>query len=299
MSTNVSKRPQNSCTNGWRAHCGDNRARRWSWLTLADPGEIDSAILNLAANARDAMTGGSNIRIATWNVTLDTVAAAKLSVDGRPGEYVCLSIADDGLGMAKDVLGKAMEPFFTTKGLGAETELGLASVANFVRQTGGFSTVESEPNRGCTVSVYLPRATMQYAGRWFAKRKRSPGGHGELILVVEDNDQVREVTLERLQSLGYAGIEARTGSEAVERLKSKEPVELVLSDIVMPGGMRGFDVARWVALNKPDVKVIMCSGYSEGDRGGDAQGTIRNIVVLGKPYTRDQLARVLRDALAR
>ena len=268
------------------------------WMTLADPGEIDSAILNLAANARDAMPNGGNIRISTSNVTLDAPAAAKLHPNGKPGDYVCLAIADNGAGMPEDVLGKAMEPFFTTKGPGAGTGLGLSSVANFARQTGGFTTVESEPDKGCTVSIYLPRVTMKPPAADGLPSSESAPGQGQLILVVEDNDQVREVTLKRLQTLGYAGIQARTGPEAIEQLKSKEPVQLVLSDIVMPGGMSGYDLARWVASNKPGVKVIMCSGRSEGDSGGDAQGAIRNIAVLGKPYTRDQLAHALKDALA-
>ena len=211
---------------------------------------------------------------------------------------MCLAIADDGLGMADDVLGKAMEPFFTTKGPGAGTGLGLASVANFARQTGGFTTIKSAPGQGCAVSIYLPRATQDSAMRR-PTLDASPPSRRELILVVEDDDQVRDVTLKRLESLGYTTLQAGTGPEAVERLKSDERVQVVLSDVVMPGGMTGYDVARWVALNKPGTKVILCSGYSEGDRGGDAEGKIRGgVMTLGKPYTRDQLARALTSALA-
>ena len=115
--------------------------------------------------------------------------------------------------------------------------------------------------------------------------------------MVEDNDQVREVTLKRIASLGYAVTEARTGPDAILRLQSKEPVQLVLSDIVMPGGMTGYDVARWLAANMPEIKVILCSGYNEGDRRGDAQGSIGDITVLGKPYTREHLAAASKDAL--
>ncbi len=125
------------------------------WMTLADPGEIDSAILNLAANARDAMPGGGGVQIATANVTLDNTAAALLHLDAKPADYVRLTIADTGVGMTEDVLAKAMEPFFTTKGPGAGTGLGLASVANFARQTGGFACIESAPGEGCAVSIYL------------------------------------------------------------------------------------------------------------------------------------------------
>jgi CheY-like chemotaxis protein len=124
-----------------------------------------------------------------------------------------------------------------------------------------------------------------------------PLGNGELVLVVEDNDDVREVTLKRIESLGYAVTEARTGPEALQRLQSQEPVELVLSDIVMPGGMSGYDVARWLASNKPEIKAVLCSGYNEGDRR-DSESSIRDLTILGKPYTREQLADALNKALA-
>ena len=267
------------------------------WVTVADPGEIDSAILNIAANARDAMLNGGRITIVTSNVTLDAATAAKLHRDARSGEYVCLSIADDGVGMPEEVLRKAMEPFFTTKEHGAGTGLGLTSVASFAKQTGGFATVESAPGRGCAVSLYLPRSIKNGQPRE-TRPSEVPLGNGELVLVVEDNEDVCEVTLKRVESLGYAVAEARTGLEALQRLQSKGSIHLVLSDIVMPGGMSGYDVARWLASNKPETKVILCSGYNDGDRRSDKRGPIRDITVLGKPYTREQLAAALRNALA-
>ena len=266
------------------------------WMTLADPGEIDSALLNTAANARDAMPKGGRIEIATSNVTLDAPTAATLHAHALPGEYVRLSIADDGAGMPQAILEKAMEPFFTTKGP-AGNGFGLASVASFAKQTGGFTTIESALRQGCIVSLYLPRCIREPLARAIAACA-VPFGDGQLVLVVEDNDQVREVTLKRLEALGYAVAEARTGPEALERLQSGDPVEIVLSDIVMPGGMTGFDVLRWVRSNKPQIKVVLSSGYNEGDRGGSDQGAIRDNVILGKPYSRDQLARALSDALA-
>ena len=266
------------------------------WMTLADPGEIDSAILNIAANARDAMPGGGRLRISTGNVTIDASAAARLHPDARPGDYVQLIVADNGVGMSKDVLRKAIEPFFTTKEPGAGTGLGLASVACFARQTDGFAAVESASGCGCTVSLFLPRSVEASPAPKIVE-ERLPLGDGELVLVVEDNDQVREVTLKRIESLGYSVTEARTGAEAVQRLKSEEPIQIVLSDIVMPGGMTGYDVARWVASNKPEIQVILCSGYNEEDPRGDSQSSIRDIVVLGKPYSRAQLACALSDAV--
>ena len=265
------------------------------WMTLADPGEIDSAILNIAANARDAMPRGGRLRISTGNVTIDALAAAMLHPDAGPGDYVQLVIADNGVGMSKDVLRKAIEPFFTTKEPGAGTGLGLASVASFARQTGGCAAVESASGCGCAVSLYLPRSVDSPPAPQIVE-DRLPLGDGELVLVVEDNDQVREVTLKRIESLGYSVTEARTGAEAVQQLKSEEPVQIVLSDVVMPGGMTGYDVARWVASNKPDIQVVLCSGYNEEDPRGDTSSSIRDVVVLGKPYSRAQLARALSEA---
>ncbi len=264
------------------------------WMTRADPGEIDSAILNIAANARDAMPNGGRIEIATRNVTLDAAAAAELHTDAQPGEYVRLAVADNGVGVPQEILEKVMEPFFTTKGPGAGTGLGLTSVGSFAKQAAGFITLASEPGNGCIVSIYLPRTLEELPA---SPTQAVPLGDGELVLVVEDDDQVREVTLRRIESLGYTVAEARTGSEAVEQLRTSELVQLVLSDTVMLGGMTGYDVARWVASNKPEIKVILCSGYNEGDRGG-APRPIRDVIVLNKPYSRDQLARALACAIA-
>jgi two-component system CheB/CheR fusion protein len=266
------------------------------WMTLSDPGEIDSALLNTAANARDAMPKGGRIAIATSNVTLDATSAATLHPDATPRDYVRLSIADDGAGMPPEILERAMEPYFTTKGA-AGSGLGLASVARFAKQTGGFITIASALGQGCIVSLYLPRCILEPLVLADPARAVSRGD-GDLVLVVEDDDQVREVTLKRLEALGYTVAEAKTGSEAIEWLKSSTPVQLVLSDIVMPGGMTGYDVARWLASNKPEIRVILCSGYNEGDRGADVQSPNCDVVVLGKPFSRDQLARALSDALA-
>jgi two-component system CheB/CheR fusion protein len=267
------------------------------WVTVADAGEIDSAILNIAANARDAMPNGGRITITTSNATIAAATATELHRYARPGEYVCLSVADDGVGMPEEILRKAMDPFFTTKEHGAGTGLGLTSVASFAKQTGGFATVDSALGRGCVVSLYLPRS-IKNLPLIESGRSDVPRGNGELVLVVEDNDEVREVTLKRIVSLGYAVTEARTGPEALQQLQSKASIQLVLSDIVMPGGMSGYDVARWLASNKPVTKVILCSGYNEGDRLGHTRGPIRDITVLGKPYTREQLAAALKNALA-
>jgi two-component system CheB/CheR fusion protein len=266
------------------------------WPTLADPGEIDSAILNLVINARDAMRGGGALSIETRNVTLD-LRAASIHPDARTGDYVRVSIIDTGTGMPPEVLSRAAEPFFTTKDPGTGTGLGLSSVFGFAKEAGGFAMLASRLGKGTTVSIYLPRATPE-AAKYDAGSTIGgtvPQGDGELILVVEDDHLVRQATLQRLEALGYAVIEARTASEAIEQLKSGEPVVLVLSDIVMPGGMSGRDLARWVLTAKPGVRVLLMSAYStELENAGEPMCRIK---VLGKPFTLAELARCVHDAL--
>jgi PAS domain S-box-containing protein len=262
------------------------------WPTLADPGEIDGAILNLAVNARDAMPEAGKLFIRTRNVTLD-VDAASMDPDARPDDYVQLSIIDTGAGMSQEVLQHAIEPFFTTKEPGKGTGLGLSSVFGFAKQSGGFATLESQVGKGTTVKLYLPRAAEGSVQKHAGQTDSSPQGDGQLILVVEDADLVRKVTLERLEALGYAVIEARSGPEAIERLKSDEPIALVFSDIVMSGGMTGHDLARWVLAAKPCVKVLLTSGYNA--EGG--HNAIAGIKVLAKPYTFTELAHSIHEAL--
>jgi PAS domain S-box-containing protein len=266
------------------------------WATHADPGEIDSAILNLAVNARDAMGEGGKLIVQTRNVTLD-LHAASMDPDAHPGDYVQLSVIDTGAGMSEEVLQHAVEPFFTTKEPGKGTGLGLSSVFGFAKQSGGFVTLASQVGKGTTVSLYLPRATAEPMEKEaeLADSSTIPQGDGELILVVEDDELVREATLQRLEALGYAVIEAQSGPEAIERLKADEPIALVFSDVVMPGGMTGYDLARWVLAAKPRAKVLLTSGYNEHKRHG--RGAIAHIKVLAKPHTLAELARSVRETL--
>jgi signal transduction histidine kinase len=263
----------------------------------ANPGDVDNAILNLAINARDAMPGGGVLTIGTRHVTLGADAAGRIP-DGQPGDYVVLTVSDTGHGMSPQALSRAMEPFFSTKEPGKSAGLGLATVRGTVRQSGGFITIDSAVGKGTSVHLYFPKAE---AGSIVSDARPAAGeprlGNGELILVVEDSDKVREATVSRLASLGYAVREAKTGPEAIALLESGEPVALVLSDIVMPGGMTGYDVAEWVRSMKPNLKVVLTSGYS--DMPLAASEAVRSIEVLGKPYTREQLAYTLREALGR
>jgi signal transduction histidine kinase len=261
--------------------------------TMANPGDVDNAILNLAINARDAMRNGGTLTIKTCHVTLDAAAAGR--VHARPGDYVMLTVSDTGHGMSPEVLKHAMEPLFTTKEPGKGTGLGLATVRTTVRQSGGFIAIESTVGEGTSVHLYFPKAEPgPIASRAAHSPKEAPLGDGELVLLVEDNDKVREATANRLEFLGYAVVEAKTGPEAITLLKSGEPIAIVFSDIVMPGEMTGYDVAEWVHSMKPEVKVLMTSGYS--DMPLAVSEAARKIKVLGKPYTREQLARALREA---
>jgi signal transduction histidine kinase len=260
--------------------------------TLANPGDVDNAILNLAINARDAMPNGGVVTMETRHITLDRDAAARIA-NARPGDFIRLTVSDTGQGMTPEVLKRAMEPFFTTKEQG--TGLGLATVYGTLQHSGGFVAIQSAVGRGTAVHLYFPKADRGLSSsRDSTSGKQAPLGDGERILAVEDNDKVREATVRRLESLGYNVLAARTGSEAINLLESGEEVALVFSDIVMPGSMTGYDVAKWVRSRKPGLKVLLTSGYSDLPPAMSEAVPIR---VLSKPYTREQLGCALCEAL--
>ena len=261
----------------------------------ANPGDIDNAIINLAINARDAMPSGGMLTIETRLVSLDADVAGRIA-NAQPGEYVVLTVSDTGHGMSPEVLKHAMEPFFTTKDPGKGTGLGLATIHSTVRQSGGFVAIDSTEGMGTSVHVYFPKAEPgPIVSRAAPSPKEAPLGNGELILLVEDNDKVREGTANRLKSLGYAVLEAKTGPEAITLLGSEEPMALVFSDIVMPGGMTGYDVAERVWSMRPELKVVLTSGSSDVPLA--VSEAARKIKAHAKPYTREQLASALREAL--
>jgi signal transduction histidine kinase len=262
--------------------------------TVANPGDVDNAILNLAINARHAMVDGGKLTIETRHMTLDADVASR-TANARPGDYVVITVSDTGHGMSPEVLKHAMEPLFTTKGPGKGTGLGLATVQDTVQQSGGFVVIDSTVGEGTSVHLYFPKADPgPIVDRAIPSTKKVPLGDGELVLVVEDNDNVREATVSRLESLGYAARQAKTGPEAITLLAAREPVSLVFSDVVLPGGMTGYDVAEWVLLMRPNLKMLLTSGYS--DMPIATSEAVRKIKVLGKPYTREQLAHTLREA---
>uniref|UniRef100_Q07J83 histidine kinase n=1 Tax=Rhodopseudomonas palustris (strain BisA53) TaxID=316055 RepID=Q07J83_RHOP5 len=260
------------------------------WPTLTDPGEIDSAVINIAINARDAMPDGGELKITTRNLTLGDDAAR--SADVRPGDYVSITVSDTGHGMAPDVLRLAIEPFFTTKETGKGSGLGLSSVYGFVRQSGGFLNIESEVGRGTAVSLNLPRALTEPLAVCSTERNDLLSGGGELILVVEDDDHVRKIAVMNLEALGYKVLEAGNGVEAKSIISGTHDITLVFSDVVMPGGISGYDLAKWIQTERPGLKVLLATGHNDLS----VDDTLRSsLPLLGKPYKRSQLARAISE----
>jgi PAS domain S-box-containing protein len=266
------------------------------WPTMADSGQVESAVLNLVLNARDAMPDGGRLVIETFNATLDAADLAG-APEITPGHYVVLSVADTGHGMPPEVRARAFEPFFTTKGAGKGSGLGLATIYGFARQSGGYVTIYSEVGKGTTVNLYLPRAERHEAGE--STPDGAPAaGSGETVLIVEDDDRVRRLTAARLKQLGYRVVEAANGAEALALLKATPDVAIVFSDLVMPGGMSGFDLARQVRDVYPNVRVILTSGYS-AELMSQADTQQLDFKVLRKPYRQAELAQAFRAALSR
>jgi CheY-like chemotaxis protein len=258
----------------------------------ADSGMMEQVVTNLCVNARDAMPNGGRLTIGTGYVELDAAAAQGRS-EARAGKFVCLSVADTGCGMDSATMKKAFEPFFTTKEVGKGTGLGLATVFGIVKQHRGWIESESEVGVGSVFHVFLP-AREAPASAQAASTSNSFSGGRETILMVEDNESLRMVTSQWLQRLGYLVIEAMNGVEAVGRWKeSGGKVDLLLTDMVMPGGMSGLELAEQLRVQKPSLKVILSSGYSlEIARGGTLNG--KGIVYLPKPYEGATLATAIR-----
>lgn len=266
------------------------------WSTKADPSEIENAILNLAINARDAMPRGGKLIIETSNVS-GVEFKREVPSDLPPGDFVCVAVADTGSGMSKEVLARAFEPFFTTKEPGRGTGLGLSTIYGFAKQSGGCATIYSEVGRGTVVNIYLPRADRAPSATMPpSSAPETLRASGRTILVVEDNPEVREVTIARLNELGFVVTAAESGPAAVALLEAGTTFDLVFSDVVMAGGMSGFDVAKWIGENKPGLKVLLTSGFVTefAKRGHMPQASLK---VLQKPYGRAELAAALRDVL--
>lgn len=266
------------------------------WNVRADPGEVENAMLNLAINARDAMPAGGKLIIETSNVVLDESDVAT-EVGLEPGEHVRLCVSDTGAGMSREVLARAFEPFFTTKGPGKGTGLGLSVIYGFVRQSGGHVTATSAVGKGTTVNLYLPRVIAGQASEEAATAQAfSAPEVKESILLVEDNPDVRAVTMRRMENLGYTVVEAESAARASEILGAGAKFDLVFSDVVMPGGMSGFELAQWLRDKKPTVRILLTSGFAEDvARAGEPPAS--DLEILRKPYSGAELARALRRAI--
>jgi CheY-like chemotaxis protein len=214
--------------------------------------------------------------------------------DLRPGDYVLVAVTDTGKGMSEEVRARAFEPFFTTKGVGAGTGLGLSMVYGFVKQLGGHIQLYSEEDKGTTIRIYLP-AVGSAGVESFQKAALKAPAHGtERILVVEDDERVRRVAVARLMTAGYSVLEASDAARAIEVLSTSEPVDLLFTDIIMPGGMTGDELARQAVLLRPGLKVLFASGYAEPSI---ANSSIPTTSWLKKPYTAQELAIRLRQLL--
>ena len=264
------------------------------WPVDADPSQLGASLINIGNNARDAMPKGGVLTIATSNRELDEDYAA-LHPELAPGNYTLIEMSDTGTGIPPDMLNQIFEPFFTTKEQGKGTGLGLSMVFGFVKQSAGHITVYSEVGHGTTFRLYLPRATSA-ADAPKAPTASGQGGH-ETILVVEDNDGLRRLVLRQLNELGYRVLEAEDGVAALKILES-EPIDLLFTDVVMPGGLSGYDLGRTAVSRWPTVKVLLTSGFPETRFNGNGNGVPPvNMRLLTKPYRKDDLARALREIL--
>ena len=258
-----------------------------------DPSQLANSLINMALNARDAMPNGGKLILETSNVLLDEAYVAG-NPDTAPGPYVLLAISDTGSGMTADIAERAFEPFFTTKEIGKGSGLGLSMVYGFVKQSGGHIKIYSEPGQGTTIRLYLPPARGQ-AGAVAAANDAIERG-GETILVVEDDTLVRKFVTTQLTSLGYRTITADDGRAALALVERGERFDLLFTDVIMPGGLSGRELAKEVARQRPDVKVLFTSGYTDNavvHHGRLDQG----VWLLTKPYRKPQLAEMVRKAL--
>jgi PAS domain S-box-containing protein len=263
------------------------------WQANLDPTQVDDALVNLAINARDAMPEGGSLTIETQNITLDEDYAAH-HVEVSPGDYVMLAVSDTGTGMPPDVIARAFEPFFTTKPEGQGTGLGLSQVFGWIKQSGGHIKIYSEVGHGTTIKLYLPRAKESRADEAPQVEAVEPGGN-ETIFVVEDNPKVRKTVVRQLRDLGYDTIEAGSGAAALQLVRDGARFDLLLTDIVMPGGITGYQLADELRLERPTMKVLFTSGYTE--LAASTNGATRHDPLLSKPYRKQDLSRAVRTAL--
>lgn len=265
------------------------------WNTLIDAGNLENALLNLAINARDAMNGRGKLTIEAGNAWLDE-SYVQGHPDAKVGQYVLVAVSDNGCGMPAELLEKAFEPFYTTKSEGRGTGLGLSMVYGFVKQSGGHVKIYSEVGVGTTVKLYLPRSTKSEETAPVSDTGPVLGGN-ETILVAEDEDFVRETVVALLSNLGYRVLQARDGQRAVSIIESGIGIDLLFTDVVMPGNIRSTELAKRAVQALPDIAVLFTSGYTQNGivHGGQLD---EGVELLSKPYTTEALARKVRSVLS-
>lgn len=257
------------------------------WTTLCDPHQLESAILNLVINGRDAMPEGGKLTIETCNAHLDSVYAAKQR-DVTPGQYVCICVTDTGIGMSKETIEKAFEPFFSTKPMGQGTGLGLSMIYGFARQSEGYARIYSEVGKGTTVKLYLPRSYgsaegAEEAGRAFSEDRVK--GRNDVVLVVEDEAAVRDLVVEVLHDLGFSTLEASDGRAGLSLLQSNAKIDYLVTDIGLPG-LNGRDMVDQARDVRPDLRVLFMTGYAEN--ATLANGVLEpGMLMITKPFAVD------------
>ncbi|HUZ72989.1 MAG TPA: PAS domain S-box protein [Stellaceae bacterium] len=265
------------------------------WPVVVDPAQLEASLINLATNARDAMASGGRLMVAAANRTLDADYVAA-HPDAAAGDYAVLQMSDTGSGMTPEVLRRIFEPFFTTKAPGRGTGLGLSMVFGFMKQSGGHINVYSEPGGGTTFRLYLPRAVDVRDDARAPPPAAALRGNGETVLAVEDNESLRRLVVRQIRDLGYRAIEA-SSAEAALAILAKEPVDLLFTDIVMPGTMDGFGLAHRVCALWPSVRLVLTSGFPEVKLTENRGALPQSVRLLIKPYRREELAQVLRQVL--
>jgi PAS domain S-box-containing protein len=266
------------------------------WPTLCDPNQLESAVLNLSINARDAMPDGGRLTIETCNVRLDEPAARDR--DMAPGHYVVVCVSDTGTGMPPDVVARAFDPFFTTKPIGLGTGLGLSMIYGFARQSGGQVRIASQLGRGTTVRLYLPRHAAAESSRTTAETPRPPdrSAASETVLIIDDEPTLRMLVGESLRELGYATLEAEDGPSGLQVVQSGARIDLLITDVGLPGGLNGRQVADGARAHRPSLKVLFITGYADKAAVGSALLS-QGMQVMTKPFTLNALATKVRSML--
>ncbi len=266
------------------------------WPVLIDQNQLENALLNLCINARDAMPDGGRLTIETANRWLD--ANAGMERDMPPGQYVSLSVTDTGIGMSKETIGRIFEPFFTTKPLGQGTGLGLSMIYGFVRQSNGQIRVYSELGHGTTMCLYLPRHHGEATDGATVEEGVSglEIGYGETVLVIDDDPTVRLLMVDALQDAGYHVLEAADGPGGLKILRSDTRIDLLLTDVGLPGGINGRQVADAARGFRPALKVLFITGYAENAVVGNGH-LDPGMQVITKPFSIDALANRVRDMI--